>query len=178
MTNLTTLLIADGKYTLFTYDSASGQPCAKVQTVRGRIVWQYRFKTPESRDKYAVTQCEQLEKAEEKRAEQNETRKQRQNEQVAALKVGDVFYTSWGYDQTNIEYFKIVKISGKRITVKEVYQNTVSTGFDSGNCVPRQDFIKDAKDVIVGICKHGGFQIEGHYAKIWDGKPKGYTFGR
>ncbi len=178
MTNLTTLLIPDGKYILFTYDNANGQPCAKVETIRGRKVWNYRFSTEEKRDKYAITQCEQLEKSEEKRAEYLAARKQQQNESVAALKVGDIFYTSWGYDQTNIDFFKIVKISGKRITVKELRQSTTATGFDCGDCVPEQFFIKDAKEIILGVCKHGGFQIEGHYAAIWDGKPKGYTSGR
>jgi len=28
-------------------------------------------------------------------------------------KVGDIFYNSWGYDQTNIDYFKVTKLIGK-----------------------------------------------------------------
>ena len=29
------------------------------------------------------------------------------------IKVGDIFYTSWGYDQTNIDYYKVRKLIGK-----------------------------------------------------------------
>lgn len=38
------------------------------------------------------------------------------------VKVGDLFYSSWGYDQTNVEFFKIVEISktGKTCKVVEV----------------------------------------------------------
>lgn len=33
--------------------------------------------------------------------------------------VGDIFYISWGYDQTNIDFFQVVKVSGKHtITLK------------------------------------------------------------
>jgi len=28
-------------------------------------------------------------------------------------KIGDIFYASWGYDQTNIDYYKVKKIIGK-----------------------------------------------------------------
>lgn len=38
-----------------------------------------------------------------------------------SLKVGDYLYTSWGYDQTNNEFFKVVKILGKNyFLIKEV----------------------------------------------------------
>jgi hypothetical protein len=29
------------------------------------------------------------------------------------IKEGDIFYMSWGYDQTNIDYFKVKKLIGK-----------------------------------------------------------------
>jgi hypothetical protein len=176
MTNLTTLLIADGKYILSTYENPKGEPCANLKTKRGRTVWQYKFNTPEKRDQYAVSNCEQLEKSEEKRAEQSIVLKQKQNENVASLKVGDVFYTSWGYDQTNTDFFKIVKISGKRITVRQLVANRVETGFMSGDCTASGIFCKDAKDIVLGVSKYGSFRIEGHYAEVWNGKPKYYSY--
>lgn len=175
MTNVTTLPIADNKYILFTFENTKGEPCAKVQTVRGRVLWQYKFQTPENRDKYAVAQCEQLEQNEQKRAEYNQAAKQRQNEQVAALKVGDIFYTSWGYDQTNTDFFKVVKISGKRITVRQLAANRIEQGFMAGECTPSGIFTKD-EPIILGICKGGSFRIDGKYASLWDGKPKYYSY--
>ena len=29
------------------------------------------------------------------------------------IKEGDIFYSSWGYDQTNIDYYKVTKLIGK-----------------------------------------------------------------
>lgn len=58
--------------------------------------------------------------AEERKAEAayNEARKgTTTNEEGVHL--GDIFYISWGYDQTNIDFFQVVKVSGKHtITLK------------------------------------------------------------
>jgi hypothetical protein len=35
-------------------------------------------------------------------------------------KVGDILYSSWGYDQTNIEFFKVVKVSEFSVWIQEV----------------------------------------------------------
>lgn len=45
-----------------------------------------------------------------------------------AAKVGDVFHSSWGYDQTNTEYYKIVEISKTGKTCKVVQVGSVSIG--------------------------------------------------
>ena len=43
------------------------------------------------------------------------------------VKVGDLFYSSWGYDQTNTEYFKVISISktGKTCEVVQIGSETV-----------------------------------------------------
>tara|TARA_Y100001951_G_scaffold74097_1_gene61065 strand:+ start:224 stop:880 length:657 start_codon:yes stop_codon:yes gene_type:complete len=51
------------------------------------------------------------------------------------VKVGDIFHTSWGYEQTNSEIFKVVKISktGKTCDVVQIGTKTIegSEGFMS-----------------------------------------------
>ena len=37
------------------------------------------------------------------------------------IKVGDVFYTSWGYEQTNINFFEVIALKGKtQVVIQEV----------------------------------------------------------
>ena len=52
------------------------------------------------------------------------TKKEHQEDQ---LKIGDIFHTSWGYDQTNTEYFQVVKISptGKTCQVRQIGARTI-----------------------------------------------------
>jgi hypothetical protein len=33
-------------------------------------------------------------------------------------KVGDLFYSSWGYDQTNIDFYQVVAMKGSTVTVR------------------------------------------------------------
>lgn len=55
---------------------------------------------------------------------------------VPTYKVGDIFRTCWGYDQTNVEYFELTEARGKYGTFREIAQARVETGFMQGNCVP------------------------------------------
>lgn len=55
---------------------------------------------------------------------------------VPTYKVGDIFRTSWGYDQTNVEYFQIVEIKGKQAVLREICQNVTETGWNTGTCSP------------------------------------------
>ncbi len=43
------------------------------------------------------------------------------------LKVGDILYSSWGYDQTNIDFYEIVRVSEKSVWTYQVRTKTVET---------------------------------------------------
>jgi hypothetical protein len=52
-------------------------------------------------------------------------------------KVGDILYSSWGYDQTNIEFFKVVKVSEFSVWIQEIGKKVVEvTGWAHQNVVP------------------------------------------
>ena len=38
------------------------------------------------------------------------------------FQIGDVIYNTWGWEQTNIEYYQVVDIKGKSIVVQEIAQ--------------------------------------------------------
>lgn len=63
----------------------------------------------------------------------------RRAERVAApnpYKIGDIFRCSWGYDQTNVDYFEAVAVKGKYVTVRAICKKYVETGNMSGRCTP------------------------------------------
>ncbi len=69
------------------------------------------------------------------------TQEEHKNESV---KIGDLFYTHWGYDQTNTEMYKITKISpsGKTVMVRQIGFTTKegSEGFMCDQVIPNPDF--------------------------------------
>lgn len=43
-------------------------------------------------------------------------------ENELGVKVGDIFYMSWGYEQTNVDFFRVEKLRGKKqVILREVY---------------------------------------------------------
>lgn len=53
-------------------------------------------------------------------------------------KIGDILYQSWGYDQTNIDFFEVVGILPKSVKIRPISQKMVegSGGFMCENVTP------------------------------------------
>ncbi len=56
------------------------------------------------------------------------------------LEVGDVLVASWGYEQTNVDYYLVTKLVGKRsVQLIEIGAKIVDSGDMTGKCVPDLD---------------------------------------
>lgn len=102
------------------------------------------------------------------------------NEQI--LKKGMIVYTSWGYDQTNIDYYKVLKIEGKKyFRMRKLQEKVTETGFMSGHCVPIMKFDPAFPEVVRGYKdKFGNLTVTIDRVRMsvraWDGKPKGCSW--
>ena len=76
-----------------------------------------------------------------------EDRKQKLKEKRNAphdVKIGDVFRCSWGYDQTNIDFYQVTQVKGAFIHVRPIAQMSEETMSMQGECVPMiNEFIGD-----------------------------------
>jgi hypothetical protein len=53
------------------------------------------------------------------------------------LQVGAVLVHSWGYEQTNIDFYQVVKLAGKRgVDIRPIASEALATGDMTGKCVP------------------------------------------
>lgn len=52
------------------------------------------------------------------------------------LKVGDILHTSWGYDQTNVEFYVVTRVSGRATWIREIAQDSEATGYMQTKCWP------------------------------------------
>lgn len=84
---------------------------------------------------------------------------------VHDFKVGDVFGTCWGYDQTNREYYECVEVLGKSLMVRRIRQSREYTQSMAGKCVPLVgDYIGEPFKV---LAKSGGFKADyGQFASF------------
>jgi hypothetical protein len=104
----------------------------------------YSFKTQQRADAFLDSwqaKCESQRQAkDERKAARAEALKK-----PHGLKIGDVLSASWGYEQTNIDYYQVTRLVGKRsVEIREIGQNSENTGWLQGVCTPSKDrFIGD-----------------------------------
>lgn len=93
-----------------------------------------------------------------------------------AVKVGDIFCSSWGYEQTNIDFYIIVERKNNFVIVQQIGHNRVYlSGFnDRGTTTPNQD-IKIGEPFRKRLTLFG-FNINSYTsASPYDGKPKSWS---
>ena len=94
--------------------------------------------------------------------------------------VGDVAYTSWGYDQTNVEYFQVVRLLPKSVIVRQVAVNSSDFGGPTGGKIAprRYEFIgpeqvcplHDCGSFLAGPCFTKDRPSFKHHVTKWCGK--------
>jgi len=70
--------------------------------------WYYRFKDLEQFNKTCLNSISNNNEVKQWKEERKEKAKQ-----PHTLSIGDILYCSWGYDQTQVDYFKVKEILGK-----------------------------------------------------------------
>ena len=97
--------------------------------------------------------------------------------------VGKIVEYSWGYDQTNIDYFVITARKGQFVTLQSIgKKNVTETGFMAGRCEPDPEKILDKKPLRRKVHrnrttgKESGIAVRSYgWANLWDGKPSQWT---
>ena len=109
---------------------------------RVRPDFQLRFKTPERAEKYQNEWYQRLVAAARVAADRKKARAALVA-QPHTLTVGDVLVASWGYEQTNYDYYQVTGLVGRRsVQIRELAQQSAETGFLQGDCVPRKNVFK------------------------------------
>lgn len=118
---------------------ANGKPLAAVfGGKRSKPDWHFRFPNEERMEAKIAEWIENQEaraaSAKARRAEKNVGH---------SLKVGDVLHSSWGYDQTNADFYQVVEVPSKCfVIVREIGYETISDNGPSTRVVPVKDSFK------------------------------------
>ena len=126
--------IIDDAFEAWTYERGS-MFCFVMYIGKSAKSWKhYNYRTAEKRDaglKYYADDARAIAERKAKRKAENKA----QAAKPHGLQVGDVVRSSWGYDQTNVDHYQIVKVIGKRtVEVRKLTENNES---DNGNWTGR-----------------------------------------
>ncbi|CAK9063489.1 Uncharacterized protein SCF082_LOCUS32872, partial [Durusdinium trenchii] len=105
----------------YTYTNERGELCGVGFHGRAsKPDWRYRFRSP--RD------CERKITEHFSAWEAHEARKKDKKRKGRGVELGQILYSSWGYDQTNIDFFKVTKLVGKTmVEIVEIGSNVIDT---------------------------------------------------
>ena len=157
---------------VYTYTTARGVASAiGYAGTAYRPAFHHSFRNEEARSAFLARWLE----SQVARAAARRDRQEKKASAVHSLLVGDIVYSSWGYEQTNIDFFQVVEVvSAKSVRLKPIDQTTEETGFMSGTTRGLKDQFSVGGDSL--LCRADGEHIRnvgGKYkrsASKWDGR--------
>tara|TARA_R100000789_G_C3008975_1_gene150804 strand:- start:365 stop:958 length:594 start_codon:yes stop_codon:yes gene_type:complete len=156
---------------------ASGNIHYNLVIYRGRAekpIANFYFRNEEQRTQY-IKEQKDSHKAREDDKQERQLEKKNFNH---TLKVGDILYTSWGYDQTNIDYYQVTGIVGtKMVKIRQICHKAESSEMTYDNVVPVKDSFIDSnhrgEEMTKRVQVGNGIRMSSfEYATLWDGKPQ------
>lgn len=139
----------------------------------------YRFRSPEQRqqfiDRYMSNHDAHTAAVVERRQSRGGT-----PEQKALVKVGGIFVYSWGYDQTNVDYFQVVEVKGggSTVVIRKIGGSLVPDmvpGPMAGYTTPNADQFLEREEPMTKRVRFDGngpfLSMDYSIARLWDGRP-------
>ena len=164
--------IEDANVEIYRYESGGKLVAAMFGGRRSKPDQHYIYRTEEAREdaiqRYVDGQRANAEYKASKRASKKNPN---------TLAIGDVLYTSWGYDQTNVDYYDLVdKPSTHFVVIRKVASEIVESNGASTRVValPGQ-FISEGKRVKANAQNEVRISDGRGHAYQWDGQPKHET---
>jgi len=96
------------------------------------------------------------------------------------VQVGSIFYNSWGWEQTNISWYQVVKRTPKTVTLRAIHGLKEDNGDMTGRTMPQPGYFKTTDTFQKKLYMLKGY--DGVYVsmmhgstELWDGKAKRYS---
>lgn len=83
--------------------------------------WRYRFRDERARDRKIEETADRRRSYLKRKQDEMKSRREFQH----GLSEGDMLVASWGYDQTNVDFYQVTDIRGKHVIVREIGKKTV-----------------------------------------------------
>jgi hypothetical protein len=92
---------------------------------------------------------------------------------VNPFQPGDILTSSWGYDQTNVDFYEVVGTTDKSVKIEKIGSTTLE---DNGSCglsvVPNPKY-RSGKVMLKRVSEGGWVRLTSYSgASKWDGKPE------
>jgi len=115
-------VIENIKFEIYNYEEGGYSLTMIFKGRQSKPFKHYRFDTAEARENFIQKEVEEATRV----FEQNKAYKAKKKEGLKNVKVGDLFYDTWGYDQTNVDFYQVIDKKGQKVTFRPISQTLVS----------------------------------------------------
>lgn len=137
---------------------------------KSREDWHFRFRNTADLE----TRIANTVQAHKGHADMIAARELERKEYRHTLQVGAVIVASWGWEQTNIDFYQVMEVKPKSVVIREIESEIMEmTGDMSAKVIPVKDKFTNEppmeKRVLQGNCiKFASYK----YGYLWEGKPE------
>lgn len=98
--------------------------------------------------------------------------------------IGDILASEWGYEQTNVDFYLVTKVTKASVVLAHMVARKVSQGYGQGITTPTSEFV--GPRITRRFKTYTNFKGEATYgvkinsyesARPWNGSPVRYTDG-
>lgn len=171
--NARKVAMKSGGATFYLFEDKSGKPCVRFYKGKSTKAKTFSFRSPDFRGKYIENIITNINASEKEAAKRRAERNKPHN-----LEKGLILYTSWGYDQTNVEYYEVISVPSKCFVELQQIGAPLARGeegFMSGKSVPNPEnkIGKPFRRKVDMSGSRPSVRIDSvATAWIWDGKEK------
>ena len=98
------------------------------------------------------------------------------------LVVGDILYNSWGWEQTNIDFYQVVESKGQTVKLREIAGDITdgtgnsmagyTTAIKDSFCETRNEHYEVVDYIVKRVYYGNQITMKHGYCGLWDGTPK------
>lgn len=178
-------LTINAKYFIQVSENSKGLPTAtlfqntpKARYNTKKAVVSYYFRTENERFDWVLKQVNKIHENDRQAIERKVATKEatKANAQKGTVKVGTIFYASWGYDQTNVDFYEVTEIKGTMATIRALCQKDAESGMTTA--IPGKYYGQEMRKKISFKYESPSISLTSYSsAYLWNGKPKYYSSG-
>ena len=157
-------------YEFQTWTNVKGRPVLRTyRGESGKPVSYYYYVSETNRQEKIDSYKKSADNEEKRKAE----RKVARMNVVNPFQIGDILTSSWGYDQTNVDFYEVVGVTDKSVKIEKIGSTTISDHGVGGLSVVPNTSWRVGKVMTKRVRESGYVSISSYaVASKWDGKPE------
>lgn len=154
------LIEKEGQGVVYLTTNSLGKPSATgFSGKKSKPTFNYYFNNEIDRVDYIEKFFNNLQESENRKEQRKLDKKLKREQAKTAWNIGDLLCSSWGYDQTNVDFYQVTGIKGSKVTFRKIGGKVVpgSEGRDCCKVVASKDSFVEDKEEFTKIATNTDF---------------------